>query len=181
MNMRILERFKTNFKCMETILRRLLGSMAILSFLWELSVGMRNRLYGCRLSPNPAIAVTSPRVKGTCASVVIYFQCPPSPSPTLTCKKLCPYPNKKPTPPDHRPFFLFSSFVSSPPLCIPHHQQQWKSLMWNRTGQVWSVWARVSIPIQHSVEWGCLGVGIIYTCIRIHILNMHNFTATIET
>lgn len=62
-----------------------------------------------------------PQVTGTCASVVIYFQCPPSPSPTLTCKKLCPYPNKKPTLPDLRPFFLFSSFVSSPPLCTTLH------------------------------------------------------------
>jgi len=106
--------------------------------------------------PSDSSDVTQ-RWKGTCASVVIYFQCPPSPSPTLTCKRLCPYPNKKPTPPDRRPFFLFSSFVSSPPLCIPHPQHQWKSLTWNRTGQVWSVWARASIPIQHSIGWGLLG------------------------
>lgn len=175
--MRIQVRFKTNFKCMETILRRLLGSMAIMSFLWELVLvsGTGFMVANCLQTWH------HPQVTGTCASVVIYFQCPPSPSLTLTCKKLCPYPNKKPTLPDLRPFFLFSSFVSSPPLCIPHHQQQWKSLMWNRTGQVWSVWARASMPIQHSVEWGCLAVGITYTCIRIHILNMHNFISTIET
>lgn len=45
MNMRILILLKTNFKCMKNILRIFLGSMKILTFLWELG---RMGLLGCR-------------------------------------------------------------------------------------------------------------------------------------